>query len=50
MKKNLVILFASLMLMIVCTIALLHPKTQVLADGGGGGPVPPCPTKICPLP
>lgn len=48
MKLNIGLLLATLLLVAVCAMAIVNPKTTIVADGGGGAPVPPCPANVCP--
>ena len=48
MKLNVLLLLATIVLIAVCALAIAKPKHAVLADSGGGGPIPPCGTVICP--
>lgn len=48
MKQNVMLLLATFVLIVVCVLAIINPKHKAMADGGGGGPIPPCGTVICP--
>lgn len=57
MKLNFSVLLATFLLIVVCAVAITHPRQSVmakrpqptvLADGGGGAPTPPCiPGRTC---